>query len=275
MAEKFPDISKIDVTSGDDVTGFGRLIISLLHENGRIVVNGKPSARQRKLMAITESWLDIVWENVGLLGAEYRAILMDRYDILYRYVYRSIPDMAFIDSQRYSVIESLIKGNKKINIEETLWMIASLERESRRTGDLTKAKKLYDSILKSWVDDFVATGNFLDMPQNEAVGRALAILREDISRFTDTPKTVKKLAADRISLLFNNFKTKDSKTLESMIQYLAFADGLYVDSELARNQIIEILRLLSIMPQVNRFDRQAYANDLKRELATPILHSPY
>lgn len=50
-----------------------------------------------------------------------------------------------------------------------------------------------------------------------------------------------------------------------MLIYLAFAQGKYVDKEIAKSQTKEILSLLSVMPQLNRFDRLAYANDLKRE----------
>lgn len=50
MAEKFPDISEIDITNGEDVKGFGRLLISILHENGRIVINAMPSVRRLKIL---------------------------------------------------------------------------------------------------------------------------------------------------------------------------------------------------------------------------------
>lgn len=263
MAEKFPDILKVDVTDGDDVKGFGRLLISLLHEDGKIQMFGTPSARQMKLMAIIEQWLVIVYENVEEIGVEHRAILMDRYDMLYRYACQSVPDMLFINRQKYSVVESLLKGNKKIDVAETLWMIDVALRQSKYFDSAGKAKKLYDTVLSSWVDDFLSTGNFLSVSQNEAVRRALTFMKEDIRPYTDNPETVKKAAANRISLLFDDLTSKDSKTLESMLIYLMFAEGQYVEMDLAKSLMTKILNLLSVMPQVNRFTRQAYANDLK------------
>lgn len=50
-----------------------------------------------------------------------------------------------------------------------------------------------------------------------------------------------------------------------MLVYLIFAQGKYVETKIAKAQTIEILGILSAMPQVNRFDRLAYANDLNRE----------
>lgn len=80
MTEKFPDISEVDVINGEDVKGFGRLIISLLNEKGRIVIGGTPSVRQRELISIAESWLNIVKNNVTRIGVKHRILLMDRYD---------------------------------------------------------------------------------------------------------------------------------------------------------------------------------------------------
>lgn len=265
MTEKFPDISEVDVTNGEDVKGFGKLIISLLHEKGRIVIGGTPSARQKKLIAIAELWLDMVKKNVARLGVEHRTLLMDRYDILYRYVYHSMPDMAFVNSQRYSVVDGIVGGNKDIDLAETLWMITFALQHSKSFDFLGRAKKLHDSTLNAWVKEFESTSNFFDMSKDKAVRRALTLIREDVKPHIENTEVFKQAVAARISLLFNDFLSKDLKTLESMLIYLAFAQGKYVDKEIAKSQTKEILSLLSVMPQLNRFDRLAYANDLKRE----------
>lgn len=75
----------------------------------------------------------------------------------------------------------------------------------------------------------------------------------------------KQAVAARISLLFSDFVSKSSKTLESKLIYLVFTQGKYVDKDIAKTQIKKILRLLSVIPQLNKFDRMAYANELKRE----------
>lgn len=251
------------MTDGDDVKGFGRLLISLLHEDGKILMFGTPSARQQKLIEIIEPWLEMVSENVDEIEVEHRAVLMDRYDMLYRYAYRSVPDLDFVNRQKYSVVESLIRGNKKIDVAETLWMINIVLHQSGNFDPLGKAKRLHDTVLKSWVDDFVSTGNFLSVSQNEAVRRALTFMKADLRPFADNPMAVRKAAADRISLLFNDLTSKDSKTLESMLVYLMFAQGQYVEDDMAKSLMVKILNMLSVMPQVNRFSRLAYANDLK------------
>ncbi len=263
MTEKSPNISEVDVTNGNDLNGFGRLLIWLLHENGRIQMYGTPSARQKKLIPIIEQWLVMVRNNVGMLGAEHRTILMDRYDMLYRYVCSSTPDLSFINQQRYSVVDAIINGDKRIDIAQAIWMITFALRQSEKFDFLDRAKNLHDTVLKSWVDDFTASDNFFDIPSDEAVKRALTFLREDIVPFTDCSDTIRKAAAARISLLFNDLNNKDSKTLESMLVYLTFAEGEYIEADIAKAQIADILGLLSVMPQVNRFDRLAYANDLK------------
>lgn len=48
----FTDISEVDVTDGNDLNGFGRSLISHLHENGQIQMYGTSSARQKKLIEI-------------------------------------------------------------------------------------------------------------------------------------------------------------------------------------------------------------------------------
>lgn len=263
MTEMFPGIpgiSEVDPADGADMNGFGRLLVSLLHEDGVIRIGAAPSPRQERLMSVARSWLALVRGNVGRIGAEHRTMLMDRYDLLYRCVNLSMPDMTFIDGQRLSVVEAVAAGNKEIDLAETVWMVSSVMQRSGTSGFRDKAKPLRDSVLKAWVSEFESTGNFLGISQSEAVRRALTLVREDITPFIGAPEAFRQAVAARISLLFQDFPSKDTKTLESMLVYLTFARGRYLSEDQADVQRKDILRLLHLRPDLNRFDRLAYSH---------------
>lgn len=142
-------------------------------------------------------------------------------------------------------------------------MISGSLQRSKTFDFHNKAKNLYDSTMKAWVDEFRSSSNFLGLSLREAVDRAMTFLKADLKPFAPDPALFTSVVANRISLIFRNFIEKDSATLESMLMYLWFADGLYVKPEEAKYQKIEILKVLSIMPDLNRYSRMAYANDLK------------
>lgn len=116
--------------------------------------------------------------------------------------------MSFINQQRFSVVESLIKGNKNIDVAQTPWPITFLQNRSNSFDFLGKAKNLYGIVLKDWVDEFATYANFFDMPQDEAVKRTLTFICEDIRPFTDSPQTIRKAASARIWQLFNDLNRK-------------------------------------------------------------------
>lgn len=71
--------------------------------------------------------------------------------------------MAFVNGQRYTVVDSLIGGNPDIDLTETILMITFVHHNSKLFDFLGRAKKLHDSTLEKWVKDFELTGNFFAM----------------------------------------------------------------------------------------------------------------
>ncbi len=263
MVKKIPDISEVDFKKGDEVCGFGQLLISSFHEKGRIVLDGQFSYHQAKLVSIAKEWLRRVEIHIDQVGVKHRASIIDQYNMLYRLVLRVAPDLNFVNRVKYSVVEAILKGNKDIDLAQAMWMISFTLRTSRTFDFNGTAQRLHDSILKKWYDDFAKTGNFLDMSQKEALQRGMTLIREDISHLTGNPRKVKEAVAARISLLFNNLLDKDADTLMTMMMYLRFAEGRYVDNGESDRLSLEILDLLSVMPQLNKFDRMAFACDYK------------
>lgn len=266
MATEFPDISTVDVSNGADMIGFGRLIVSRLHENGRIVFTNAPSRRQKKIIDITKLWLSEVEKQVDKLGVQYRTLLLDIYDFLYRYVYHDAPDASFLNRHRSIVVDAFLNGNKEIDAAETVMMISIALQRSKTFSFINRAINLHDSLLRMWVNDFTKSGSFFDMSLNDAVRRALVLIREDLKSLVADQKIFKQAVVNRISLIFNNFIEKDSKTLEAMLTYLSMAKGSYISIEKADSFSREILQLLCIMPEVNKFDRMAYACDIERNI---------
>lgn len=266
MIGKLPDISEIDCSKGEEINAYGQLLISSLHENGRIVFGPRFTKRQTRILPRAKEWLRLVEQNIGRVSVTHRSEMTDRYNMLYRFVYRTEPDMNFLNRVRWSVVEALRKGTQNIDLAQAMWLISFALRTSPTFDPAGTAQRLYDSIMRNWVADFLLTGNFLDMPYAEAVQRATTLIREDLSRFVADQSSIKQAVASRISLLFGNLIQKDADTLKAMTLYLRISKGIHMEPGLTTTLTAKILDILSMMPRLSRFERMAYASE--REIMT-------
>lgn len=105
MAEKLLDISKVDPYNGAEVRAFGQLVTSLFQENGMIVMFQEPSKSKMNLVPIAEDWLWMVKENIGKIDVKYKTSILEKYEMLYIYIYQDMPDRTELDHQRFSVVQ--------------------------------------------------------------------------------------------------------------------------------------------------------------------------
>lgn len=92
-------------------------------------------------------------------------------------------------------------------------MISGSLQRSKTFDFHSKAKNLYDSTMKAWVDEFRSSSNFLGLSLREAVDRAMTFLKADLKPFAPDPALFTSVVANRISLIFRNFIEKDSATV--------------------------------------------------------------
>lgn len=182
------DISKVDFTNADEVTGFGALVLS--YANGCGLVSGSASRQSREVIRIEETarrWVNGVKRMLPALSAADALGLVDVYGFIHRIAFRRPADPAFLDNLVLSAFDARIHGDKTVDKYRLYhavyiqvrrrnrafmgaplqWLCESLDRWHRnfKTGDWRKLSD-YDMIRQSGIligaDMFVYQGDSAD-----------------------------------------------------------------------------------------------------------------
>lgn len=270
MLQTLSDINATDFENDDDLLGFGFFLTSLLRGNGFIIFSKPPTKQQEQIEYLAYHWLKAVENRIMSIKHSHRLPVLEIYDIFYRFVHRKAPNENLLNEHRLIVINAFINGDKSIKAHYVMPLISLMTRFPKAKGFHDEQKKYYENTLKEWYDEFTMTGNFLSGSVEDAITRASVLIRESLKRFTDDEIKVKNNITQRISLLFNYIPTYNTCTLKALLLFLYHTKCLFIADKIADKYIKTILERLVILPEVNRYERQAYMYDLNNIESTNI-----
>lgn len=143
---------------------------------------------------------DAIERELPTASAGRRAILLDRYDLLYRIVRQAETPEALLEPWRRSIVDLWAKGDRSVSQGTLALMFARRIRRGDRGVD-PKYVSLYSTLLSRWCRELTFADTFASLPDDENYRRLSLLLADDLSAYMRDQSAAKRrwIAANRLS----------------------------------------------------------------------------
>jgi len=261
-------IDNVDFGSPEAVEAYGHLLFSAFNNVGGFAA-ASPVYDACGIRDDAERWIRKVERNIEAQNARGIQRYLGWYDIVHRMTFGRPASTEFIDKYMNGALMAMLGGDEAERLVFMRWMLGKIRIDPRAVD--RKALEWYTAVEDEWINDARSYNPLSNHPLHEAVGIVNFLDGEDLYAWISDQSGFKSnLYRYFMPLLGAVDGICDRRLLEALrafasIAFMAFPDEADDDTDM------KILRRLSALPTIHRYDSRAYALDLETEMNRPDL----